>query len=81
MFDIIIDDSVHDTYTHNIKLNTLHKYLNSGGILIIEDLFRDDNISNYNIDMTIWEFCTFIICHHDNRMCFNNDKILYLVKK
>lgn len=81
MFDVIIDDSAHETYTHNIKINTLHKYLNPGGILIIEDIQREEYITNYNIDTQIWEFFTFIICHHDNRYCHNNDKILYLVKK
>jgi precorrin-6B methylase 2 len=81
MFDIIIDDSNHIIKSQNNIINTTSKYLKSGGILIIEDINRKEHINSYNIDTDIWEFHTFIICHHNNRNCCDNDKILYLVKK
>jgi hypothetical protein len=81
LFDIIIDDSDHVIESQNNIISTVSKYLKSGGILIIEDIDREQNIDVYNIDNNIWNFYTFIICHHDNRNCWNNDKILYLIKK
>lgn len=80
-FDIIIDDSTHHIPHQNNIINTVSKYLKSGGMLIIEDIDRDTPLSYYKIDPAIWEFHTFIICHHSNRNCYNNDKLLYLVKK
>jgi SAM-dependent methyltransferase len=81
MFDIIIDDSTHVIEHQNNIINTVSKYLKPGGLLIIEDINRNQDIKSYVIDTEIWEFHTFIICHHENRNCFNNDKILYLIKK
>ena len=81
IFDIIIDDSTHTIESQNNIIRTCSKYLKSGGILIIEDIDRTQNINMYDIDTNIWEFYTFIICHHDNRVCSDNDKILYLIKK
>jgi ubiquinone/menaquinone biosynthesis C-methylase UbiE len=81
MFDIIIDDSTHGIQDQNNIINTVSKYLKSGGMLIIEDIDRNRHINNFTIDTDIWEFHSFIICHHDNRNCFDNDKILYLIKK
>jgi ubiquinone/menaquinone biosynthesis C-methylase UbiE len=81
MFDIIIDDSTHIIEHQNNIIKTVSKYLNPGGMLIIEDIDRNQHINSYVIDTDIWEFHTFIICHHENRYCDNNDKILYLIKK
>jgi precorrin-6B methylase 2 len=81
MFDVIIDDTTHLIEHQNNIINTVSKYLKSGAMLIIEDIQRDQNINSYNIDTNIWEFYTFIICHHNNRNCTDNDKILYLIKK
>lgn len=81
MFDIIIDDSTHNIGHQNNIINTVSKYLKPGGMLIIEDIYRNQHINSYVIDAAIWEFYTFIICHHENRKCFNNDKLLYLIKK
>ena len=81
MFDIIIDDSTHVIQHQNNIINTVFKYLKPGGMLIIEDIDRNQDLSSYSIDTDIWIFYTFIICHHENRNCSNNDKILYLIKK
>lgn len=81
LYDIIIEDSIHNVECNNKVINTVAKYIKSGGILVVEDIDRNTNISEFNIDKDIWCFSSFIICHHDKRQCFNNDKILYLVKK
>ena len=81
IFDIIIDDSTHNIRDQNNIIRTVSKYIKSGGMLIIEDIDREQNINIYDIDTNIWEFYSFIICHHKNRFCTNNDKILYLIKK
>lgn len=81
LFDVIIDDSTHEIEHQNNIINTVSTYLKPGGMLIIEDIDRTQHINSYTIDTDIWEFYTFIICHHDNRNCYNNDKLLYLIKK
>jgi len=81
LLDIIIDDSSHILEHQNNIIKIARKYLKSGGILIIEDINRNIDISNYIIDENDWIFYTFVICHHDNRHCSDNDKILYLIKK
>ena len=81
LFDVIIDDTTHTTEHQNNIINTVYKYLKPGGMLIIEDIDRGQNMNVYNIDENVWEFYSFIICHHNNRFCTNNDKILYLIKK
>ena len=81
LFDVIIDDSTHSIEAQNNIVNTVSKYLKSGGMLIIEDIDRTRHINMYEIDSNIWDFHTFIVCHHNNRFCSDNDKILYLIKK
>jgi hypothetical protein len=80
LFDIIIDDSSHIIKHQNNIIQTVSKYLKPGGMLIIEDITRNTNMSEYSIDSDIWCFYTFVVCHHDNRNCPDNDKILYLIK-
>jgi SAM-dependent methyltransferase len=81
LFDIIIDDSSHENKHQNNIIQTVHKYLKPGGTLIIEDIYRDQHINDFNIDQSIWSFYSFIVCHHKNRFCSDNDKLLYLIKK
>ena len=80
LFDIIIDDSSHIIEHQNNIINNSAKFLKSGGILIIEDIQRDTNITTFKINPMDWHYYTFITCDHYNRHCSNNDKILYLVK-
>ena len=65
-FDIIIDDGTHQKNHQNNIIDCCGKYLKSGGMLIIEDIFREDSIELYNINNEIWSFFTFITCHHEN---------------
>lgn len=81
LFDIIIDDSTHIHEHQNNIIQTVAKYIKPGGMLIIEDINRDVPISTYRIDTDVWAFYTFIVAHNDKRVCPDNDKLLYLVKK
>ena len=65
-------------FKNKVMFNT-KKYLNPGGILIIEDINRPTDISVFKIGSE-WGFFTFLTCHHSNRKCWDNDKLLYLVK-
>jgi len=82
-FDIIIDDSSHH-YPHQLNIiRTAPKFLKSGGILIIEDIYRNDPEDRFDhlIEKNDLEFDMFVTCHHDNRSGHDNDKIWYAVKK
>ena len=81
LFDVILDDSLHENDSHNLKIANLHKHIKKGGILIIEDIDRSEDISTFKINNEDWSYYTFITCHHKNRYCSDNDKILYLVKR
>lgn len=81
-FDIIIDDSMHITDHQLNIIEVATNYLKSGGILIIEDLYRNDPEDIFDSAIKDqFSFYSFIICHHDNRVSWDNDKIWYGVKK
>ena len=84
-FDIILDDSSH-LIEHEINIiQSCAKYLKPGGIFIIEDLERNweediySTIQDYIKEIFVFE--TFIIAHHDNRNCTDNDKLWVGIKK
>lgn len=81
LYDIIIDDSSHIRSHQNNILQTVPKFIKSGGIFIIEDIERDTPISEFKINEDDWVFYSFIVCDHANRNCCDNDKILYFIKK
>ena len=85
-FDIILDDSTHDAGDQKVLLDNLFPYLKPGGIVIIEDVFR--NVSNdayYDVIKSHIDqlaFYAFYEMEHVNRFSpgWDNDKILMLVK-
>lgn len=78
LFDIIIDDSTHNPEHHKILLDVVPKYLNSGGIFIIEDLTDSCDESIYQ--HSDFKTSMFISCEHKNTYDWNNHKIWYGVK-
>ncbi|GHM99408.1 hypothetical protein WSM22_08980 [Cytophagales bacterium WSM2-2] len=84
-FDIIIDDSSHVTDSQLNIIEVATQYLKQGGILIIEDLFRKESENVFaSLQSFInknFSFHSFIICHHDNRNSWDNDKIWYGIKR
>jgi predicted O-methyltransferase YrrM len=87
-YDVIIDDSSHDFY-HQIRIiKEAWPCLNSGGILVIEDIFRnedEDKYVEYLADTTILKDAAaayFVHCEHKDRWSpdWDNDKLLVLIK-
>jgi predicted enzyme involved in methoxymalonyl-ACP biosynthesis len=83
-FDILIDDSTHE-FKDQIKfINEAHKHLNTGGILIVEDIFIDAYEQDYAnaINLEHFSSATFINANHNlkNSEGWNNDKLLVLYK-
>jgi hypothetical protein len=83
-FDILIEDSTH-LFEDQIKfINEAYKHLNTGGILIIEDIFISANENDYanGINPEYFSSATFIYANHNlkNSLGWNNDKLLVLHK-
>jgi hypothetical protein len=83
-FDILIEDSTH-LFEDQIKfINEAYKHLNTGGILIIEDIFINANEEDYcnAINPDYFSSATFIFANHNlkNSLGWNNDKLLVLHK-
>lgn len=85
--DIILDDSSHNSDDQMYIVHECLPFLKSGGIFIIEDIFRSATQSEY---MKILEpvknelaFFCFVEMEHTNKWSpgWNNDKVLMLVKK
>ena len=86
LFDVIIDDALHDVNQQAITIRTCMNKLKQGGLLIIEDVFRNQDHAPYIKVMEevkdLISFSTFIICDHKDRYSpgWDNDKMLVLVK-
>jgi predicted O-methyltransferase YrrM len=84
-YDIIIDDSTHEPQHQLNVIECCMKYLNSGGYMIIEDIFK-------NLDTSIFESVldnmpqvahyVFINADHENKFSgtWDNDRILIIIK-
>lgn len=86
-FDIIIEDSTH-IFEDQIRFcQVAYKYLNEGGILIIEDIFRNEIESRYINELSnVSDFyisLNFIITEHQLKYSpeWDNDKLMVLYKK
>lgn len=84
--DIILDDSSHDVWDQKIIVEAAMPFLKPGGILLIEDVFRNVTVADY---LQVLEpvknqlaFHGFIEMEHTNKFSpgWDNDKILMLVK-
>ena len=86
LFDVILDDALHDVSQQAITIRTCMNKLKQGGLLIIEDIFRDQDHAPYIKVMEevkdLISFSTFILCDHKDRYSpgWNNDKILVIVR-
>jgi predicted O-methyltransferase YrrM len=87
-YDVIIDDSSHDFY-HQIRIiKESWPCLKSGGTLIVEDIFRNEDEEKYVkhlADTTILKDAAaayFVVCEHKEKWSpgWDNDKLLVLVK-
>ena len=87
-YDVIIDDSSHE-HGHQIRIiKEAWPLLKSGGILVVEDIFRSTPEEEYTREIFsagILEECSasyFVMCEHAARWSpgWDNDKLLVLVK-
>jgi len=86
LYDIIIEDSTH-VFDDQIRFtNEAVKYLKTGGILVVEDIFIDADESKYEKELEhlseYFSSATFIFADHDLKHSpnWNNDKLLVLVR-
>ena len=86
LYDIIIEDSTH-VFEDQIRFtNEAVKYLKTGGILVVEDIFIDADESKYEKELEhlseYFSSATFIFADHDLKHSpnWNNDKLLVLVR-
>lgn len=86
-FDVILDDSTHGLPEQVKVIKNGLPFLKSGGLFIIEDIFRDTPHERYELALedvlNNFVSATFIITEHKDRFSpgWNNDKLLVLVKK
>lgn len=86
LYDIIIEDTTHQFEDQINVIENTYKYLKPGGILIIEDIFKSYNETDYINRLTpiLEEFQDyyFIELDHINRNStgWNNDKLFVLTK-
>ena len=86
LFDVILDDASHDPADQCAVIRTALPFLKKGGLLIIEDIFRERSIEPYVKAFTeiqdMISFHTFIVCDHALRYSpgWNNDKLLVMVR-
>ena len=86
LFDVILDDALHNVSQQVVTITTCMNKLKQGGLLIIEDIFRDQDHKPYIEAMAMVKplisFSTFIICDHKDRYSpgWNNDKVLVIVR-
>jgi predicted O-methyltransferase YrrM len=86
LFDVILDDASHDPADQCEVIKTALPFLKQGGLLIIEDIFRERPTKPYEdvfpLVQDLVSFHTFIVCDHNLRYSpgWNNDKILVFVR-
>ena len=86
LFDVILDDASHDPADQSAVIRTALPFLKKGGLLIIEDIFRERSTKPYEEAFVqvqdLVSFHTFIVCDHALRYSpgWNNDKLLIFVK-
>lgn len=86
LFDVIVDDASHDPADQAMMIRSALPFLKQGGLLIIEDIFRERPEIPYEEAFAevknMVSFHTFIVCDHEHRYSpgWNNDKMLVLVK-
>lgn len=85
-YDIIIEDTTHQFQDQIRVINEAYKYLKSGGVLIIEDIYRsykeEDYIEALRPILGHFQDYYFVDLDHENRIStgWDNDKLFVLVK-
>jgi len=86
-YDVIIDDSTHSLDDQIRIVKEAFPLLKSGGILVVEDIFRAEKEEKYTEQLgSVVEQCSaayFVFCEHVARWSpgWDNDKLLVLVRE
>lgn len=86
LLDVVLDDASHDPPDQCAMILAALPYIKQGGLLIIEDIFRDRTEDPFKEALDevkdMVSFHTFIVCEHANRFSpgWNNDKLLIIVR-
>ena len=87
IYNLVIEDSTH-VFEDQIRfINNIHPYILPGGMLIIEDIFKNADESLYAKSIEhlsdVFYSVTFIETNHKNNYSpgWDNDKLLLLIKK
>jgi len=85
--DVILDDSSHGLVDQIRIIKQAIPFLKPGGLIIIEDIFRDTPEERYEEALADvldkFSMAMFVVTEHERRYSpgWNNDKLLFLVKK
>lgn len=85
--DVILDDSSHGLDDQIRIIKQAIPFLKPGGLIIIEDIFRDTPEEKYEEGLAdvldLFSMAMFVVTEHERRYSpgWNNDKLLFLVKK
>jgi predicted O-methyltransferase YrrM len=85
--DVILDDSSHGLVDQIRIIKQAIPFLKPGGVIIIEDIFRDTPEERYEEGLADvldqFSMAMFVVTEHERRYSpgWNNDKLLFLVKK
>jgi predicted O-methyltransferase YrrM len=86
MFDVIVEDSTHEFEDQIRLINIAYKYLNRGGLLIIEDIFMKEKEERYDERLKhlndYFSSITFVEANHALKHSpgWDNDKLLVLCR-
>lgn len=86
-YDLIIEDTTHQFEDQIRVIENVHSYLKPGGMLIIEDVFKAYQESNYieRLKPILNEFQDyyFVSLDHENKysLGWDNDKLFVMIKK
>jgi hypothetical protein len=85
--DVLLDDSSHGLVDQVRIIKQGLPFIKSGGLIVIEDIFRDTPDEKYEEALADvldqFSMAMFVVTEHERRFSpgWNNDKLLFLVKK
>jgi len=85
--DVVLDDSSHGVDDQIRIIKQAIPFLRPGGVIIIEDIFRDTPEERYEEGLADvldqFSMAMFVVTEHEKRYSpgWNNDKLLFFVKK
>lgn len=85
--DVLLDDSSHHFEDEIRIIECSLPFIKSGGMIIIEDVYRDIPIEKYTTALSAllhnFSYASFVVTDHKNRWSpgWDNDRLLVLIKK